>query len=169
MIDGIEKLLKKFDVPIDFMLWLAVAAGFLMMMHTSVDVFGRTVLNRPLPGTTEIVSAYYMVAASYLPWAWIARGNSHIMVELFTRSAPRWFNEWLDIFVKVATGAYVSVFTWQTGVRAIQQTGAGEVWQAAEYFIPVWPSRWMLPIAGALMVLYLVLRVIADIARAVQR
>ena len=85
------------------------------------------------------------------------------------RSAPRWFNEWLDILVKIATGAYVWVFTWQTLLRAIQQTGAGEVWQAAGYFIPVWPSRWMLPIAGTLMILYLILRVLADIGRAVQR
>jgi len=165
---GIERLLKKFDAPIDLMLWLSVVAGFLMMMHVTIDVFGRTVLNRPFSGTTEIVSAYYMIAASYLPWAWIARGNSHITVELFTRAAPRWFNQWLDILVKIVTGAYVSMFTWQTCQRAIQQTGAGEVWQAANWFIPVWPSRWMLPIAGALMVLYLILRVLADIARAVR-
>ena len=43
---------------------------------------------------------------------------------------------------------YVSIFAWQTGLRAVQQTRAGEVWEAAGGFIPVWPSRWMLPIAA---------------------
>ncbi len=33
-------------------------------------------------------------------------------------------------------------------------------------YIPVWPSRWVLPVSGGLMLLYLVLRVIRDIARA---
>ena len=46
---------------------------------------------------------------------------------------------------------YVSVFAWQTGIRAVQQTRAGEVWEAAGGFIPVWPSRWLLPIAARLM------------------
>jgi hypothetical protein len=36
-------------------------------------------------------------------------------------------------------------------------------------YIPVWPSRWILPVSGAFMVVYLVLRVISDAARAVRR
>jgi TRAP-type C4-dicarboxylate transport system permease small subunit len=110
-----------------------------------------------------------MVAAAFLPWAWIERSSGHIMVELFTQSASKRFNEWLDIVVKIVTIAYVSLFTWQTGLRAIEQTRAGEVWDAAGRFIPVWPSRWMLPIAGGLMVVYLVLRVVSDAAHAVRR
>jgi hypothetical protein len=60
---------------------------------------------------------------------------------------------------------YVSVFAWQTGIRAVEQARAGEVWEAAGGFIPVWPSRWLLPIAAGLMGLYLVLRIWRDIGR----
>lgn len=169
MIEVVDRLLKWIEAPIRFMLWLALAAGFLMMMHVSIDVAGRTVFNRPFSGTTEIVSAYYMVAAAYLPWAWLARNDEHIMVALFTQAAPRKFNEWLDVLVKIVTVAYLSLFTWQTCLRAIEQTRAGEVWEAAGRFIPVWPSRWMLPIAGGLMVLYLILRVVSDAVRAARR
>jgi len=169
MIEVVDRLLKRIEAPIQFMLWLAMVAGFLMMMHVTVDVAGRTVFNRPFSGTTEIVSAYYMVAAALLPWAWLSRNNDHIMVELFTQAAPKRFNEWLDILVKIVTIAYVSLFTWQTCLRAIEQTRAGEVWEAAGRFIPVWPSRWMLPIAGSLMVLYLILRVVSDAVRAARR
>ena len=58
----------------------------------------------------------------------------------------------------------MSVFTYQTFLAALQRTRAGEVWLAGTMYLPVWPTRWMLPLAGAVMAIYLVLRVIADIA-----
>jgi paraquat-inducible protein B len=59
----------------------------------------------------------------------------------------------------------VAVFGWQTGLRAVQQTRSGEVWEAAGSFIPVWPSRWVLPLAALLMGIYLVLRILRDAGR----
>jgi hypothetical protein len=50
-------------------------------------------------------------------------------------------------------------------IRAIQQTRADEVWEAAGFLISVWPSRWLLPAAGFSMGLYLLLRVASDVAR----
>ena len=160
-----EKLLKWLEVPIHLLLWVSLAAGFLMMMHVSVDVAGRTIFNRPLAGTTEIVAAYYMVAAAYLPWAWVARNDGHIRAELFARFGSARFHYWLDVAVKFFTIVYLSVFTWQTAVRAVQQFHAGEAWQASGGYLAVWPSRWVLPLAGGLMVVYLVLRVISDLSR----
>ena len=169
MEDAMDRLLKWIEAPIHFLVWLAMAAGLLMMLHVTADVTGRTFFNHPLPGTTEIVSAYYMVAACYLPWAYIARGDGHIMVELFTRRAPRSVNAVLDVFVMLLTIVYLSVFTWQTGLRALQQTRANEVWEAAALYIPVLPSRWLLPVAGGLMALYLVLRIARDVAHFLRR
>ena len=164
-----DKAIKWLEVPIKVLLWLGMLAGFLMMMHVTFDVTGRTVFGRPLAGTTEIVAAYYMVAVAYLPWAWITRNDGHIMVELFTRSVSRRFIVWTDIVVKILTISYVSLFTWQTFFRAIEQMQAGEVWEAGSAYVAVWPSRWMLPVAGFTMVLYLVLRVVSDVARATRR
>ena len=161
----IDRLLRWIEVPIQVLLWLAMACGAAMMLHVSVDVTARTVFNYPLPGTTEIVSAYYMVAACYLPWAWVARTDSHITVELFTQLAPRRFNAWLDTLVRVFVVAYLVVFVWQTWVQAMVQYRLGEVVEAAMFYVPVWPSRFLLPVAGTLMALYLVLRVIADVRR----
>jgi TRAP-type C4-dicarboxylate transport system permease small subunit len=159
-----DRLLKWLEIPIHALMWIGILAGALMMIHTSVDVTGRTVFNHPLPGTTEIVSAYYMVAAAYLPWAWIARHSGQIEVELFARLMPRGVRSVLDPLVDLLTIVYVSVFAWQTYLRAVQQTALGEVWQAGSTFLPVWPSRWMLPIAGGLMVLYMALKLVRDLA-----
>lgn len=164
-----ERLLKWLEIPIHLSLWLGLFAAFLMMAHVTADVAGRTVLNRPIEGTTELVAAYYMVAVAYLPWAWIARNDGHIKVELFASFAPPRLLWWLELGVKSLTALYVALFTWRTSVRAMQQTELGEVWLAGTAYLPVWPSRWVLPVAGLLMCLYLVLRVVSDLTRVAQR
>jgi TRAP-type C4-dicarboxylate transport system permease small subunit len=160
----VNRLLAWLEKPINLLLWLGLAAGLLMMLHVTIDVAGRTIFNHPFEGTTEIVSAYYMVVAAYLPWAWVTRHNGHLNVDLFTlRMRPRAVF-WLEVAAKIVTLLYVSVFTWRTLLRAIEQTRAGEVWQAGTRHLPVWPSRWMLPVAGFFMALYLLARVIRDVS-----
>jgi hypothetical protein len=170
----IERLLRWLEVPIHLLLWLGLIAGFFMMMHVSIDVAGRGLLNTrvgsligagPLSGTTEIVSGWYMVAVCYLPWAWLTSNDNHIVAGVFERIGTAWFGFWLEVAVKILMLVYISVFAWQTSIRAVQQTRAGEVWEAAGGFIPVWPSRWLLPIAAGLMATYLVLRILRDIGR----
>jgi TRAP-type C4-dicarboxylate transport system permease small subunit len=168
----VERLLRWLEVPIHLLLWIGLLASFAMMMHVSADVTGRTVFNRPLHGTTEIVSGWYMVAVCYLPWAFIARNDNHIVAGMFERLGSARFSFWLEIGVKIFTTGYCAVFAWQAWVRAAQQTwGAGpsgEVWEAAGGFIPVWPSRWLLPVAAGMMSVYLVLRVLRDLGRGYQ-
>jgi len=164
-----QRIQKLLNIPIDLTFWIAIIAGVLMMVHVSADVAARTLLNSPIEGTTETAAAYYMVAIAYLPWAWLARKDAHIRVEMFTSFAPARFVEWLDIVVKIATVVFLSVFVWRTTLRALDQMRAGEVWQAGTTYISIWPSRWVLPVAGGLMALYLILRVAADVATALRR
>ena len=164
-----NRLLRWLQKPIDLLLWLSLLAGFLMMMHVTIDVTGRYVFNRPLDGTTEIVAAYYMVMVAYAPWAWLASRDRHIVAGMFQRIGTPRFDFWLDIVVKIFTAVCVSVFTYQTFLAALRQMRAGEVWLAGTMYIPVWPSRWILPVSGFFMVIYLVLRVISDVAGAARR
>jgi len=162
-----DKLLKWLEPPIHLFMWIGLLAGLLMMVHISADVAGRA-LFRPLIGTTEIASGYYMIAVAYLPWALIARNNDHIMVELFTRNMSPKALAWLDIVVMTLTIAYVSLFSWETWSRALQQMRAGESLQVGGDYLIVWPSRFVLPIAGGLMVVYLVVRVARDLRDAIR-
>ncbi|HEX6000025.1 MAG TPA: TRAP transporter small permease [Hyphomicrobiaceae bacterium] len=160
---AIRVVLRWLEYPINLMLWLGLIAGFLMMMHVGVDVFARTLLNHPLSGTTEIVGGWYMVAIAFMPWAWLETRNSHIVAGMFEHLGGPRFNFWLNVFVKLTTLIFIAVFTWQTWVQAILQTSAGEVWEAAGGFIPIWPSRWAVPFAGGLMAVYMALRLVADL------
>jgi TRAP-type C4-dicarboxylate transport system permease small subunit len=161
----IERLLKWLDWPIHIFLWIALFAGFLMMLHVSADVTGRYFFGKPLDGTTEIVAAYYMVIVAYLPWAYLARNDTHIAVDIFTRMMPMAVAHWLDIVVKILVVGYLSLFVWQTGAQAIGQTSIREVWQAGTVYIPVWPSRWLPPVACGLMILTVILKIIDEIIK----
>jgi TRAP-type C4-dicarboxylate transport system permease small subunit len=169
LLADMDRVLRWLQKPIDLLFWLSLLAGFLMMVHVTVDVTGRYFFNRPLDGTTEIVAAYYMILVAYCPWAWVASRDNHIVAGIFRRIGSPRFDFWLDIAVKTFTALCVSVFTYQTFWAALRQTRAGEVWLAGTMYLPVWPSRWVLPVSGSLMVLYLVLRVMSDSIGAARR
>lgn len=106
-----------------------------------------------------------MVAVAYLPLAHIARNDDHIVVELFTRTMKPGNLLRLDTLVKIVTFCYLGFFAWQTTIEALEEMHANEVWETATGFLPVWPSRWLLPAATGAMALYLALRILRDIGR----
>ncbi len=160
-----DRLLNWLDWPIKILLWVSLGFGTLMMTHIALDVAGRVIFSHPFSGTTEWVSAYYMVAVAYLPLAYIARNDDHIVVELFTRKMKPGNLLRLDTLVKIVTACYLGFFAWQTMIEALEEMHANEVWETATGFLPVWPSRWLLPVATGAMALFLVLRVLRDIGR----
>ena len=109
-----KRLLRWIEIPIHLFLWLGLLAGLLMMLHVTADVTGRYGFSRPIEGTTETVAAYYMVAIAYLPWAYLARHDRHIVAGIFTRIGSPRFDFWVEIGVKLLTTAYVSVFVYRT-------------------------------------------------------
>jgi TRAP-type C4-dicarboxylate transport system permease small subunit len=163
-----RRILRRLERLADVFLWLSIVAGIAMMLHVVADVTGRYFFNRPYAGTTEIVSGWYMVAVAFLPWAWIARHDQHIVAGMFQQLGSPRVEHWLEIACKIVTAVFIALFVWQTMREAIAQTRAGEVLQAANMYVPIWPSRWLLPASGALMVAYLALRVIHDVAQGPQ-
>ena len=75
----------------------------------------------------------------------------------------------LEMVLKVVTVGYVCVFVWQTFIRAVQQMYRGEALEVGGSYMALWPSRYVLPLAGALMIIYLVVRVIRDFGRAINK
>ena len=157
-----DKLRIVLSLPVNFLMWLACLAGFLMMAHIMIDVIGRVLFNHPFQGTIEIVSAYYMVAVSFLPLAYINRTEGQIFVELFTRKMSSRSLFRLDALVNVVTLVYLAIFTLQAAKAAIEQTERGEMWETAAGFVDVWPSRWLLPIGTLAMALYVAFRIAED-------
>jgi TRAP-type C4-dicarboxylate transport system permease small subunit len=162
-----DRLLKWIEVPMNLFMWVAMAAGALMMLHVVTDVLARWLLNAPLEGTAETVTYYYMVTVAYLPWMWLARNDGHIKVDFAVRVLPDRVNFWLDLAVKTALALYISLFAWQSWLYALRQTARNEVQQAGSFYLPVWPTRWLLPLAGGMMAAWLLLHVFDRIGKRV--
>lgn len=157
-------MLSRIDRALEFwsraLLVLAVLAGFLMMIHVSIDVFMRTVMNSPLRQTNQTVAAYYMIAATFLPIAFLGRRDDHISADVFTEHMGPRTRRVLDAFTTFLGIAYMAVFSWQSWISAGRRTAQGEVLEISGGYMIVWPGRWLLPIAGASLFLVLCLRLL---------
>ena len=140
---------------------IAGATVALMMFHVMIDVVGKYAFNAPLPGTAEIVAAYYMIGCVFLPLAWVTMRDEHITADIFISSLPAAARHVIAVLVDILVILYVSAFVWQSTVSAIARTNRGEVWEIIGGYLPVWPTRWFLPVAGGAMVLVMIFRLIA--------
>jgi TRAP-type C4-dicarboxylate transport system permease small subunit len=144
---------------------VAVVAGMFMMVHVTIDVAARTLFRSPLPGTGELTASYYMIAAAFLPWAYVTMTDSHITADLFTKGLSVSALRLIDTLVDIATAGYVGLFTWQAVISAQRRMASREVWEIPGGYLAVWPARWILPAAGAAMIVVLLFRILARLTR----
>lgn len=139
---------------------VAGLAAFLMMAQVCIDVFMRFVLGRQIEATIEIVSAYYMVALVFLPLAYVERSDGHIaadvVVQLLSPRTRFVLRRLVDAVVLIAMG----ILCYCTLVEAVNRTIEGELWRSGESLLPIWLSRWLLPIGSGAMVLTIIARLI---------
>ncbi len=121
-----------------------------MMLHVSGDVLLKYLANRPIEGTLEFVSTYYMVSVVFLPLAYVTWKEGHVEVEIFTQTLPARAQHLIQVFASVVSALYCGLLAWRGGVNAVRSTAVGEVWASALIDIPVWPTRWLFPLGCGL-------------------
>jgi len=126
----------------------------LMALHIVADVCGRYLFKTPLPGTVEIVASYYMVLLVFLPLAYVQQRDKHFVAGIFTdRLPPRILLPLIGI-TDLVMAAVAALLTWAAVSAAIHATHSGEQVQMAEYLLPIWPGRWLVPLGLGTMCLY---------------
>lgn len=139
----------------------------LMMLHVTADVAGKYLLSVPVEATYETVEIYYMVALVFLPFTYIARGEGHIFVELFTRNLSDRGRHALDGAIGILTLIWVCLLAWYAGEEAVTTTLDNELRETAEGFLLVWPSRWFVPFGCGVMAFAVLLKIAEDFGKAV--
>lgn len=139
---------------------LAVLIGILMMLHVTADVIARGALRHSLPAVGEITASYYMIIVAFMPLAFVSYTDTHIRADLFTKLLPAQGRHILAIAVDLLTIAYLALLGWQGVKSALRRTGEGEVVQIPGGFLPIWPARWLVPIALFAMILATLLRLV---------
>lgn len=140
---------------------LAIGAAILILMtvHIMADVGARYFIGRPLDGTTEIVSRYYMVALIFLPLAYVQATGRHVEASFLADALPDRVKAALGCLTSALMLAFAAVLAWQSGVEATRSMVMSEKLQTASYFLVTWPGRWI-PVVGMALV---VLQSIVDI------
>lgn len=146
------------DRLVTLVLMLGGVAVLLMIAHVTLDVLSRTFLNWPLPGTTLIVSEYYMVACAFLPLAYAERIGGHISMDaLSAMASPR-----VQRIQTAAGYAFSSVvfglLTWTAWLDAMKKYRLGAFEIEFGTRIPVWPAYFLLPLGAGLLCVLVVVR-----------
>jgi TRAP-type C4-dicarboxylate transport system permease small subunit len=132
----------------------AELATALMALTVVADVTCRFVLNVVLEAGAETVAYYFMVALTFLPLAHITREDGHLKAEFFTRGLSARGRAILEGIVLLVLFGFMAMLCWQTTLAAIDKTEVGEIIQAAQTTLQVWPARWVLPVGAAVMAIY---------------
>jgi TRAP-type C4-dicarboxylate transport system permease small subunit len=148
---------------------LAALCALLMMLHVSADLFSRFVLGKQFQGTIEIVSAYYMVALVFFPLACVDRMGANISADVFTNLMSPRVRALSARFTDVVTLICIGALVYFSAREALIRTADGEVWRSGEFLIPVWCSRWFLPLGGAGMFLSVLLHLCGNARSAAAR
>ena len=121
--DAIERHRKKI-VPLTFVLTaitILLVAG--MMVITFVDVFGRYVLNSPVPGAFELVK--FMLGLSiFACYPLVTKNNGHINVSIvdnLLKGRPRWMLQLVILLFSLGIMLLILVSAW-TQAESLRQS-----------------------------------------------
>ena len=119
---------------------VAAVAIIILMVQVILDVGGRFFFNRPIAGTLELVTYWWMPIIVFLSLGWAQRRGEHISVTLLTETLSERLGKivWTigDIFGFVVIVMLV-VFAWQ---GAAKSTGIHEA-ALGTAVVLIWPIK----------------------------
>lgn len=131
--------------------WLSLLGGVgicLMMLLTTLDVAGKYLLNRPIPGVAEIIASYFMISAVFLPLADTEKRGEPIAVDLFYERMPLGGRLLCNLLGIVLTAVFYGVMAWQNMQVALDAYAIGEYVSGA-WDVVIWPSKFLIPLGLA--------------------
>lgn len=131
------------------LLVLAAVLAFLLCFLVVADVVGRVGFDRPVKGTTEIVSLSIVIIC-YLQTGFAIRSGGMLHVDMFvSRAGPRG-QSLLAAVAALAGLVFFGLICWGSF------EGAGHAWNSNEFEgegalrVPVWPARFVLILGTAI-------------------
>lgn len=146
------------------LVWVSAAFLALMALHVCADVVLKYFFNRPIPGTAEIVARYYMLAAVFLPLAFVELRNTGIAVDLFYNMCGSGVRRCMIVLALIGQTVFFVLLAYQSGLDAMKSLAKNEFidGQIAVY---IWPSSFFLPIGFWLAAALSVVRLVQALTR----
>jgi TRAP-type C4-dicarboxylate transport system permease small subunit len=131
-----------------------------IMLGMVADVGWRRATGGSIPGMIELIETF-MVVVVFLGLAYAETSGAHVRMNLVTRVLPFPVRRVVKAAGMGVCAAVSGWMAWASTHRAILATAAGEVRPGLLYF-PVWPSRILIAVGFALMMLEYVARMRED-------
>ena len=160
---ALEALLRRAIGVASAISLVALAA---MTAVTVVDVAGRYLLNRPLPGALEL-SELLMVFLVFGAFAVTERRGGHVDIDVVVNRFPPRGRALSESFAALLSMGFWGAITWRTALHAQNIRTAGET--TPNLGLPTAPFVWMAAVGTALFTLALLGRTLAALRRIVGR
>ena len=136
--------------------WTALVVGVLvvlMMLHVTAEVLLRVGFGMHIPGTMEVVTYYYMVAAVFMGIFACTAEDGHIRVDVLAQFLKGKVRRAVDLIGLVVMAVYFAIFSYGLYLQAVKSWSRSETVDAIFLELPVWPSRWIAVLGVVLSVL----------------
>ena len=137
---------------------LIAALVILAVMFIGVfQVFGRKLLNLPVPGYVDVVE-FVMTVFAFISIAYTQRLGGHVRMEIIIkrfRGRALWVVEFLGTLTVIGIVAILAWFGYEHFLRA---WNIGD--STIDIEIPLWPSKLLVPIAFAILLVRLFIQLL---------
>ncbi len=137
---------------------LSLAGLVAMTIITVVDVAGRYLFNRPLPGALEL-SELLMVFLVFGAFAVTELRNGHVDIDVVVNRMPPRARACSETLAAVLSTAFWGAITWRTALHAQNVWRAGET--TPNLGLPIAPFVWIAAGGTLLFTLALFARIVA--------
>ena len=134
-----------------------------MMLLTTVDVIGRAVWMRPIPGAVEL-SSYMLNVFILLGVAYTHQAKGHVRVSMLISRLPEQAETILDIIATLLSLFILAILAWQGWVVGIEEMSVSDMLR-----IPQMPFRLLVSLAGLFLCLELLIDLSASVGKFVRR
>jgi TRAP-type C4-dicarboxylate transport system permease small subunit len=149
------------------LLVLAAVLAFLLCFLVVADVVGRVGFDRPVKGTTEIVSLSIVIIC-YLQTGFAIRSGGMLHVDMFvSRAGPRG-QSLLAAVAALAGLVFFGLICWGSFEGAAHAWNSNEFEGEGALRVPVWPARFVLILGTAIAAFNYALLLVQHLLSAVQ-
>ncbi len=117
---------------------LAAGALVLLVCTVTIDVAGRSLFHRPLPGALEITAHWWMPMLTLLAMGFAERAGEQIRVTLLLDALPARLRHGVEGAFALASAALLALLAWYTLQEALHGAALGRT-TASRPPVAIWP------------------------------
>lgn len=138
--------------------FLALISMISMMLLITLDVVLNKLIGRPIPGTIEVTSYYFMVLVVFFGLSYLEKTHAHISADFIVARFSSRVQRAVTVIGKILTVVFYSLLAYGALMQAIKSTQRWET-VMSNFTFYIWPARWgvVLGIVSAILVIVLIL------------